>query len=278
MSWTNGDHGTGPKGEEQRRAAAVEDCCRRVRQGESLESCLAGYPPQYREELARLVPLSGRLAKLAGNPSPEFQARLQRRILEEVAEARQCRSRGPLARVKQAFSPLVALLLPGGAMVPARALGIALIALIVLAASGIGAVQAAEDSLPDSPLYHVKTAREWVETATARDQQAKLNVEIRQIGKRGMELAAAVRAGKPRPVLAVLVNRLGIVTKQMVDHAIAMQGQGAPQAVPRALTVIRAMQNQTDQLLAETGPDERRPLLRLRHGLDEQEARLLAAH
>lgn len=264
----------GRPGNEARFASALEECCRRVQKGESLEQCLADYPLEYRENLGRLVPLTARLGELGSDPSPEFQARLERCLLASMEEARQHRPHGLAERIRRSVVAFPALLSPR--QFPMRALAIALAALLILVGSGIGVVQASEDTLPDSPLYQVKVAREWVEVNTARDQEVRLGVHIRQIGKRGLELNNAVRSGKPRRVVGALSLRLGASTVQMVDQALELQSRGRPQPAISALNVIRAMQVRVDQLLAQATPHGRPPLRRLRSFLNEQERRLTA--
>lgn len=257
--------------------AALEQCCRRMQQGEQLDRCLADYPPEYREELTRLVPLAERLGRLARDPSPEVRSRLEQRILASMDEARGRQPEGILERIGRGATALAALFSPRGflAAAPAvRALVVLAVALLVLAGSGIGAVQASEDALPDSPLYQVKTAREWVEVVAARDKEAQLGVHIRQIGRRGVELVKAVRSGKGRQVVAVLSYRLGVSTVQMVDQALELRSHGKTQPAVRALAVIRTAQSQLDQLVAQASPGVRPPLRRLQRLLAEQAQRL----
>src|SRR3990172_2752922 len=85
-------------------AAMLEECCRRVRNGERLEDCVSDYPVEYREDLARLVPLSGDLGQLSRDPSSEFEARLERRLLAAVDEERRARRSGLLGRLGHFFA------------------------------------------------------------------------------------------------------------------------------------------------------------------------------
>src|SRR5437870_5261766 len=105
--------------------AALDECCARVRTGDRLEECLLDYPPAYREDLARLVPLSLRVAGLGAGPSPAFQQRLQATLLREV-EARRANRPGFFRRLTSShvLRPVAAALL-----------------LVVLLGGGIGATQ-----------------------------------------------------------------------------------------------------------------------------------------
>lgn len=248
--------------EDGRFAAALEECCRRVQRGERLERCLADYPREYREELARLAPLAGRVGLLRRDPSPEFQARLERRLLASVDQARP--GKWP-ERLWFLFPVAPAL----------RAAVATLVVLVLLSLSGAGAVRVSAGSLPDSPLYQVKAAREWVQLTMARDGESRVGVHSEQIGERGRELERSIQAGKPRRVLATLAAKLAISTERMVDQALELQARGRPQAVARALAVIQAMERQLDRLEARVSGEARPILQRLRGFLDMQERRLL---
>lgn len=81
-------------GDEARFAADLNDCCQRVAAGESLDVCLAAYPPEDRAELARLVALTEPLRRLVEDPPPSFVARLERRLLAELETGRRERLSG----------------------------------------------------------------------------------------------------------------------------------------------------------------------------------------
>lgn len=245
-------------------AAVLEECCRRVRSGERLEHCVSDYPVEYREELARLVPLAGDLGQLSRDPSPEFQARLERRLLAAVDEERRARRTGPLGRLGHFFAaaPLM------------RATVVALVLLVVLVGSGVGVIQASDNSLPDSPLYHVKTAREWAELALARNGETQVGVYTRQINQRGTELERTVQTGKPRRVVEVLALRLAWTTDRIVDRALELQARGNREPASRALVMIRTMQRRVDVLTVQATPEVRPLLQRMRTFLDAQERRL----
>ena len=244
--------------------AALEDCCRRVRQGESLANCLPDYPQQYREEVARLVPLSERVASLGRDPSPEFQARLERRLLARVQQAAKSQRVG--------LRRLLPLPFPMGTALRSAVATTAV--LLVLALSGVGAVSASADSLPDSPLYPVKVAKEWVQLAMARDGEAKVNVRANQIVQRGRELQKAVQEEKPPRVVEALTLALGRSTEGMVDLALELRTGGKTQQAARALAALRNMRLQAVHLALEAQPDSRPILRRLISYLDAQERRL----
>ncbi len=244
--------------------AALEGCCRRVQQGESLASCLLDYPVEYREEIAHLVPVSERVALLGRDPSPEFQARLERQLLASVEEVRRAQgvSRGWFGR-----------LFPVGPVL--KSVVATLVVLLVLSLGGVGAVNASADSLPDSPLYRVKAAKEWVQLAMARDGEAQVNVRAGQIVERGKELQKAVQEKKPPRVVEVLSLALGQSTEKMVDQALVLETRGKTQQAARVLTALRTMGRQLNRLAAQAQPVSRPALHRLLNFLNGQERRLL---
>ncbi len=251
--------------EDPRFSAALEECCGRVRRGEPLEQCVGDYPPEYREELARLVPLAFSLSRLARDPSPEFQARLELRLQAAVDETRRAQRSGPLGWIGRFFAsaPL------------ARTAAIVLVVVALIAGGGLGVDQAAASSLPDDPLYQVKTAREWVQLALARAPEAQVDVRANQIAERGTEMERAIRAGKPVRILDVLLVRLARTTRQMVDQALEREARGNRQPAIRALAVIRAMETRLDRLIPQASPEVRPALQRMGGFLREQERRLL---
>lgn len=250
--------------DDERFAATLDECCRRLQRGEPIAACLADYPAEYRAELARLAPLAAQVGELRRDPSPQFQTSLEQRLLAAVERQRTAR---------QAPNGWLGRLLP--AALATRVALLAAAALIILAGSGVG-IAAAEDSLPDSPLYSVKTAREWVALALAFNGETRVSVHATQVAQRGRELALAIRADKPRPVLETLVRRLGNSIDRMVAQALELQAQGRREPALRALAAIRIMEREVDRLAQQASPEVRPALARVNTFLQEQQARLLA--
>src|SRR5438132_903245 len=170
---------------------ALDECCARVQGGTPLEECLLDYPAAYREELARLVPLSGRVAGIGSDPSPAFQQQLQATLVRRVDAHR--------AERPSFFRRLTsnALLRPVAAA----------LLLVVLIGGGIGATQASAESLPGEPLYQVKTTREAFQRLLARDPEAQVEVRATQIQERAKELDQALRRGKLKPAVMQEITR-----------------------------------------------------------------------
>lgn len=256
-----------PGSDDARFAAVLEECCLRLQCGEDLARCLNSYPAEYRAELARLAPLSAQLAKLGHDPSAEFQARLEQRLLAAMREARQARRPGLLERLAGAVA--------GVSLV--RAAVVALVVMLLLVAGGAGLVQASEGSLPDSPLYRIKIAREWLQLQLTRSGDERLGVYAAQILQRGRELDRAVRAGAPRRVIEVLALRLAWSTDRLVDQALELHARGNTQPATRTLTLVRAIQRELDPLEGQAQPEARPVLQRLQRFLEGQERRLANA-
>ncbi|MHB1004694.1 MAG: DUF5667 domain-containing protein [Chloroflexota bacterium] len=249
---------------EETRFAALDECRRRVAGGESLAVCLVDYPVAEREELAGLLATEARLGQLRHDPSPAFQARLEEGLLARVDATRA--STGALRR-GWSFRPL--------RLASAwRALAVALVVLLIGAGSGVGIVAASDDTLPDSPLYHVKAAKESVELALATSPEAKVDVNAIHIAARGRELVVAIRRAKPQPVIDVLARRVAVSVDDMVNQALALRGQGRPLPARRAAVALRVMEREVERLANGASPAVRATLFRLRTQMENEGLRL----
>ncbi len=251
--------------EDARFAEILDECCRRVGRGEPLERCLGDYPVEYRGELTRLVPVAERVGVLVRDPSPEFQARLEQRVLTSADDIRRRQQTGLSARVGRFFT----------AIPLARSLAIALVVLLLLAGGGFGVNYAAADSLPDSPLYQVKTVREQLQLAFARAPEAQVEVRARQIAQRGTELNQAVQSGKQPRVVDILVTRVETSTDQMIQQALLARARGNPLPARRAAVAVRAIVRRLNTIIPKARPELRPPLEQLRGFFQQQERRLL---
>lgn len=245
-------------------AAALDACCRRVQKGESLDRCLADYPADYRSELSRLVSIAGRVASVGRDPTPAFQAQLERQLLAQVAEERRRHQPGVLRQIVVGF-------LAGPV---ARLTTIVVVVLIVISLGGFGVVHAADNSLPGNPLYVVKEVRESAALTFARGGSAKVGVNASQIGERGRELERAIQVQAPPRTLAVVALRLAQATNQMVNLALELRASGNPQPATRALAALQTMQRRLDVLIGQATPAQRPVLERLRTFLTREQIRL----
>lgn len=213
----------------------------------------------------RLVPITTRLSQLGSNPSVEFQTGLEQRLTVEVENIRKAQRTSVFGRFGRLIDAVPALRLVTAILVIA----------FVFAGTGVRIIQASDESLPDNPLYQVKTAREWVELMLARSAENRVGVHARQIVQRGRELESAVQKDKPRVVVELLAASLAISTDRIVDQAVELHSRGKPEPVDKALTMVRTMQRQVDRLRADASPFARPALRKLRLHLEKQERRLV---
>ena len=241
---------------------ALEDCSRRVRDGETLERCLADYPEAYRDELARLVPVTDRLQRIARDPSAEFEARLGQRLAGAVAQERTRHSNG-------FFTGLQGLL---GAS-PWRTATAALLVALIIGGSSVSVTQAAETSLPDSPLYPVKVAREWIEVRLANTDDGRIAVASKHLEKRDQELERALQAGRPA-LIESIVRKLIEDCEQMVGRALVARRLGNTNAVERASAALDKAMGVIQRLQATAPADAQPALRRASNFLQMQQQRL----
>src|SRR5581483_3731336 len=141
-------------------ADVLEQCRERMTRGETIESCLAAYP-SHAEELSRLLPVVARVQSLARDPNPAYVEAARRRFAERLAAARASRPSAAAPGIRKWLQRL--------------AIPVAIV--LVLFISGFGLVQAADSTLPDSPLYSVKEARYTVDRVLARSPEARAATE-----------------------------------------------------------------------------------------------------
>ncbi|GEM_PF-4457771 len=245
-------------------ATVLEECSQRVKKGEDLEGCLRDYPAAYQEELARLVPMTMRFDTLIEDPSPIFQAQLERQLSTAVAESKSVRRTGrPGSIFGGLFSRALAL----------RTAAVMAVTFLVLGGASIGAVQASESSLPDSPLYRIKRAREWAQVTLAPNDEVRVAAYAQQIDTRAQEIEQVVQIQRDDQI-ETLINRLIETTRQAVDRALRLKEQNNPRAAQRALSALQKVEKQI-LVLAPQAPQEMRPRLRrLYVFIQEQKGRL----
>ncbi len=173
-------------------AAVLDECLAALIQGESLEDCLARHP-KYTAELRIYLPLAQRLTETPRQePRASAQAAAWQRLRARADDMRQGR-RPRLSLNVNWMRPL------------AVAAGLVL---AVLIAAG-GTAYAAQDALPDSPLYRVKLATEDVRVWFTFDDGAKAELLLDQSNERTDEIMEMLQRGNPIPgnVLTALRER-----------------------------------------------------------------------
>ena len=197
---------------------ALEQCWQRLQEGEPLEACVQAFP-QYAAELKEILVITMKYATLPQEPSEEFRARSLRRTLVAAQRARQQR------RQRRWWS----LSMPAMRWAAASAT-----ALFLLFAGGEFA-WATADSLPGTPLYSVKEARE--------------------------QASIILTNGQPAPRAAVQTD----LTERRINELQRMVE--SPEYLPRVPAVLLKMEQQLNQAIEAIAraknPDRRALVLRL---------------
>lgn len=181
--------------------AALDQCLAALQRGESLESCLSRYP-QYAQQLRSLLSLGQRIRRLPRSaPGSPAQTAAWRRFRLRAQELRQAKSRR-------------------GGSFWLRPLALAASLLLAVIVAGGGTVFAAQDSLPDSPLYRLKLASEEARLWFLFDETEKGEVLLDQSDERTDEIIALVQKGKPISprVLSALRDRNTRAVEVLEDH------------------------------------------------------------
>ncbi len=153
---------------------------------DTVQACAARYPA-----LAPALGLAAGLRDLPPvMPDPVFRAVSQQRPLE--------RHRRPVGRRSSVAPAAARAPAPAGRPAPLwRSLAWRLTAaLVVLSLLGGGTVVAADESLPDQPLYAVKLAAERVQVALTPPEERRFDVLMNQSDRRLLEATAMAMAGK----------------------------------------------------------------------------------
>jgi len=216
-------------------ATALEACLRQVASGATIEACVARYPESMQQALLHALSAAQALRGTPREPGAAFADRLEHRLRGAVA-----------VRSQRAHARWAWLALPSLTAWGRPALAAALV-LLVVARTSVGAVQASEGSLPDSPLYAVKTAIEQVNVATAADEPAKLDVRLRQAPQQMSDFLNATRANRPEPMIQRLVARVAETLTLTVDYAMQSQAAGDPEPNRRVRALIRSLKSRLTQ-------------------------------
>ncbi|HVC32002.1 MAG TPA: DUF5667 domain-containing protein [Chloroflexota bacterium] len=188
-------------------ADILETCCQHLARGESIETCLAAHP-SHRAELLRLLPIAVRARALASDPDPVYAAGAQRRFRRTVATVR--------ASQPASGSGILGWL-------QRLALPVAIVVVLVL--SGFGLTQAADNTLPDNPLYTVKQAQESVARVLTRGPEQRAALEMKFANQRLQEIHRAELLGKGPAVLRPLAVQMVAATTLATQQVGQTSGQ-----------------------------------------------------
>src|SRR5205823_8389167 len=125
-----------------------------------------------------------------------------------------------------------------------RAAALASVLLLLFAGSGAVVAQAADNSLPDSPLDSVRRAREWVDLRLARGGEGQVAARASQLQARSNDLARALARRKSASVVDELVRRATNDADRMVARALDEAARGKLGPARRALAALRARDSQ----------------------------------
>jgi len=174
----------------------LDECLAAVHQGEAIEDCLARYPRQA-ERLRPLLQLASRLGTaLVPTARPVARATAWSLVRQRAGSLRSSRRRG-LGLPAVSYSAWL------------RPAAIILAVFFALGAVTSGTTLAAQDSLPDSPLYRVKLATEDVHLWLVFDEQHEAEILLDQSAERTAEIRELVQKRQEVPgiVLSALQDR-----------------------------------------------------------------------
>ena len=184
-------------------ASILDECLTAVKQGESLEACLARYP-RHAEELRAHLRLAQRIVLTPPHqPRPAAQDMAWHQFRAQAQDKRL----GRRPRVSINVSWLRPLTVA------------AAVALAVLGAAG-GTVYASQNALPDSPLYRVKLVSEDARVWFTFNDNSKAELLLDQSSERTNEIMEMLRDGKPVPgnVLSAMRDRNARAVRILQDN------------------------------------------------------------
>jgi hypothetical protein len=175
-------------------SAILDECLAAVRNGESPQACLERYP-KHADRLRPLLTLVGQVGRTPQAAArPWAQATAWDLVRHRAAELRTGRRRAPITISHAGWL---------------RPVAVALALVIALMAGGGATALAAQDALPDSPLYRVKLFTEDARLWFVFDDTHKAEILLDQSGTRVEEIMAMVQKDDPIPsnVLSTLRDR-----------------------------------------------------------------------
>jgi hypothetical protein len=200
----------------------LDECLEGLRQGDSVEQCLARHP----ERAAELEPLlrvakASQKASLSVEPRPEFKARARNEIRAQLGD------KGRKTEPKKSS--------PAG-WIPRWAVVVASMVLIFLVA-GTSTVAASTSSMPDDTLYPVKLATERVRLGMSRGDINKARVNVRLADIRVKEIVYLAKKGDSRRLEKALSRLEGHM--DAIERAI--EANADRPKVREALTALKTL-------------------------------------
>lgn len=185
----------------------LNECVERLRQGETVEQCLASYPERA-EELEPLLRTVATLKEVSCvQPRPEFRAYAKARILGGLRDKATKRAHNKAAIWRRTWATAAA-------------------SVVAVFAVGAGTVVASADSLPGHPLYSVKRTVERVQLAATTSDVGKAKLLATFADKRVKEIGGVVAEGRGDRVDAVTAS----VTRELERIPSAMGAKNVSKA------------------------------------------------
>jgi len=200
----------------------LEECLERLRQGESMEQCLARYPEQA-ADLAPLLQVAAATQKTSSavQPRPEFKERSRYEIQSQL--------HGKERKTEPKKTSFVG-------WMPRWAVAVVSVILVFLVA-GTGTVAASTSSMPDDTLYPVKLATERARLGLTRGDIKKARVNVRLADRRVKEIVYLARKGDSRRLDKALLRLEGHM--KAIEQVI--EANADRPKVQEALTALKAL-------------------------------------
>jgi len=234
-------------------ADILDECLQELNRGADLEAVLT----RHRDCAPRLRPLleAALLVQQGPHPqlSPQANALGRRRLLEAVARKARQKAAPSRLRAKRPFLRWPSL--PGW-QVSRLSFRVASAALVLaIALASLGTVNAAADSLPDSPLYAVKLATERVQLALALSPESKARLHLSFAGRRLWEVHTQAELGKP--ISPVALEGMRSETEQALAVIAKAPQPEAWRLLHSFIALTEKQQETLEELSAEVLPPVR---------------------
>jgi hypothetical protein len=185
----------------------LDECLAAIMRGETVDDCLTRYPRQA-ERLRPMLEIASRVGHVpAMTARPVAQAAAWNSVRLRAADLRSGKHRG-VSLPTFNYGPWL------------RPVAIVLALFFAIGAAGSGTALAAQDSLPDSPLYRVKLATENVHLWFVFDERHEAEILLDQSAERTDEIREMVSRRKEVPgiVLSALQDRNERAAEILVEH------------------------------------------------------------
>jgi len=200
----------------------LDECLERLRQGDSVEQCLARHPEQAAElEPLLRVAMATQKASLAVEPRPEFKARTRYQVQALLHD----KERKPEPKK------------PGLVSWVPKWVVVATSLVLIFLVAGAGTVAASTSSMPDGTLYPVKLATERVRLALSRGNISKARVNVRLADRRIKEIVYLAKKGDSQRLERALSRLEGHM--DTIEQVI--QANADNPKVQEAVTALKAL-------------------------------------